>query len=201
MSEPLDDLASSAGDTPLVAPLEKRWRAFLDELDRRDGYVSGHSASVCELAVRIGRTLALAEAELALIATGALMHDIGKVFIQGRVLSKPTPLSESEWETIRLHPALGEALLTANSFEEAVLGIVRWHHERWDGHGYPDGLGGHSIPLGARIVAAADAFSAMRETRPYRPALYLDDAMEELERTSWTQLDGDCVGALLESLD
>src|SRR5262249_57860658 len=120
--------------------------------------------------------------------------DIGRVFIKGRVLSKPTPLSESEWETIRLHPALGEALLTANSFEEAVLGIVRWHHERWDGHGYPDGLGGHSIPLGARIVAAADAFSAMRETRPYRPALYLDDAMADLERTSWTPLHGDSGG-------
>jgi HD-GYP domain-containing protein (c-di-GMP phosphodiesterase class II) len=184
-----------------VPPLETRWQAFLNDLDRRDGCVAGHSENVCRLAVQIGRTLALAEAELALIAMGALMHDIGKVFIQSRVLAKPTRLSESEWETIRLHPALGEALLTANLFEDAVLGIVRWHHERWDGLGYPDGLGGAAIPLGARIVAAADAFSAMRESRPYRPALYLDDAMKELERTSWTQLDGDCVGALLESLN
>ena len=200
MPQPRQD-HSSPGDLPLVPPLEKRWQAFLTELDRRDGCVTGHSENVCRLAVQIGRTLALAEAELALIATGALMHDIGKVFIQSRVLAKPTRLSESEWETIRLHPALGEALLTANLFEEAVLDIVRWHHERWDGCGYPDGLGGASIPLGARIVAAADAFSAMLETRPYRAALYLDDAMEELRRTSWTQLDGDCVRALLESLD
>jgi HD-GYP domain-containing protein (c-di-GMP phosphodiesterase class II) len=184
-----------------VPPLESRWQAFLNDLDRHDGCVAGHSENVCRLAVQVGRTLALAEAELALIAMGALMHDIGKVFIQSRVLAKPTRLSESEWETIRLHPALGEALLTANLFEDAVLGIVRWHHERWDGLGYPDGLGGAAIPLGARIVAAADAFSAMRESRPYRPALYLDDAMKELERTSWTQLDGDCVGALLESLN
>lgn len=186
---------------PEFPPLETRWVTFLNELDGRDGCAPGHSENVCKLAVQIGRTLALAEAELALIATGALMHDIGKVFIQSRVLAKPTKLSASEWETIRLHPALGEALLTANLFEDAVLGIVRWHHERWDGRGYPDGLGGAAIPLGARIVAAADAFSAMRETRPYRPALYLDDAMDELERTAWTQLDGDCVGALLRSLN
>jgi len=116
------------------------------------------------------------------------------------VLAKPTPLTKSEWETIRLHPALGEALLAPGLFKETVLGIVRWHHERWDGAGYPDGLGGQSIPLGARIVAAADAFSAMCESRLYRPARSLDDAAQELERTSWTQFDGLCVRALVDSL-
>jgi HD-GYP domain-containing protein (c-di-GMP phosphodiesterase class II) len=196
-----DTVQSPSENTPVVPELERRWQAFLDELDRRDGCARDHSAAVCTFAVQIGRALALAETELALIATGALMHDIGKVFIQGRVLAKPTPLSESEWWAIRLHPALGEAFLTPNEFEEVVLGIVRWHHERWDGGGYPDRLEGRSIPLGARIVAAADAFSAMRETRPYRSALHLEDAVEELERSSWSQLDGDCVRALVNSLN
>lgn len=180
--------------------LERRLRLLLDELDRREGYVRGHSVAVCELAVRVARKLGVAESELGAVAIGALMHDIGKVFIDGRVLGKPAPLSEAEWETIRLHPALGEALLTPTISQEAVLGIVRWHHERWDGSGYPDGLGGHAIPIGARIVAAADAFSAMRESRAYRAALHLDDAVDELRRTSWTQFDGSCVRALVESL-
>ena len=186
---------------PVVPELEPRWQTFIDELDRLDGCVNGHSATVCSLAVRIGRALTLGEPELALIATGAMMHDVGKVFIHGRVLAKPTPLSRSEWETIRLHPALGEALLEPSAAREGVLGIVRWHHERWDGGGYPDGLDRRAIPLGARVVATADAFSAMRETRPYRSALHLDEAVDELERTSWTQLDGDCVRALVDSLN
>jgi HD-GYP domain-containing protein (c-di-GMP phosphodiesterase class II) len=151
--------------------------------------------------VRIGRALDIGEEDLAHLAVGALMHDIGKVFIDGRVLAKPTRLTKPEWETIRLHPALGEALLAPGLFKETVLGIVRWHHERWDGAGYPDGLGGQSIPLGARIVAAADAFSAMCESRVYRPARSLDDAAQELERTSWTQFDGLCVRALVDSLN
>jgi putative two-component system response regulator len=186
---------------PVLPQIEERLRGFLDELDRRDGYVSGHSMAVCRLAVRIGRALDIGEEDLAHLAVGALMHDIGKVFIDGRVLAKPTRLTKPEWETIRLHPALGEALLAPGLFKETVLGIVRWHHERWDGAGYPDGLGGQSIPLGARIVAAADAFSAMCESRVYRPARSLDDAAQELERTSWTQFDGLCVRALVDSLN
>jgi putative two-component system response regulator len=190
-----------AEDAAVLPALEERFRAFLDELDRKQGYVRGHSVSVCELAVRVGRALGVPEEELAQLSVGALMHDIGKVFIDGRVLGKPAPLSIAEWETMRLHPTLGEALLTPTISEETVLGVVRWHHERWDGRGYPDGLGGDAIPLGARIVAAADAFSAMRESRAYRPALELDDALDELQRTSWSQFDGTCVRALVESLN
>ena len=201
MSPPTADRVALPEDGQVVPELDRRWQTFIDELDRLDGCVHGHSAAVCRTAVRIGRGLALAEAELALIATGAMMHDVGKVFIHGRVLAKPTRLSRSEWETIRLHPALGEALIEPSQVRAGVLGIVRWHHERWDGDGYPDGLEGRSIPLGARVVATADAFSAMRETRPYRSALDLDDAVDELERTSWTQLDGDCVRALVSSLN
>jgi putative nucleotidyltransferase with HDIG domain len=183
-----------------IPDLEQRFRDFLDMLDRREGCVRGHSLAVSELAVKVGRTLGLTEQELLQIAAGALMHDIGKVFIDSKVLAKPAALSPPEWKTIRLHPILGEALLTSSTFEQAVLGIVRWHHERWDGAGYPDGLDGRSIPLGARIVSAADAFRAMCEARPYRHALTPAAAATELERSSWAQFDGRCVRALVESL-
>jgi HD-GYP domain-containing protein (c-di-GMP phosphodiesterase class II) len=201
VSLPSADQVVSPDDADVVPELDRRWQTFIDELDRMDGCVHGHSAAVCRLAVQIGRALALGETELALIATGAIMHDVGKVFINSRVLAKPTPLSRSEWETIRLHPALGEALLDPSQVKVGVLGIVRWHHERWDGGGYPDGLDGRSIPLAARVVATADTFSAMRETRPYRSALHLHEAVDELERSSWTQLDGNCVRALVDSLN
>ena len=184
-----------------IPDLEQRFRDFLDMLDRREGCVRGHSMAVSELAVKIGRALGLSDQELLHVAAGALMHDVGKVFIDSKVLAKPAPLSPPEWTTVRLHPILGEALLTSSTFEEAGLGIVRWHHERWDGGGYPDGLDGRSIPLGARIVAAADAFRAMCETRPYRHALSPADAANELEQSSWAQFDGRCVRALVESLN
>jgi putative nucleotidyltransferase with HDIG domain len=181
--------------------LEGRFADFLDMLDTMEGCVSGHSMAVCELTLKTARRLGVAEQELAPLAAGALMHDIGKVFIDGRVLAKPGALSSAEWETIRLHPVLGEALLHSSSFEATVRAIVRSHHERWDGSGYPDGLDGRSIVLGARIVAAADAFRAMCESRPYRRALSRGDAARELERSSWAQFDGSCVAALLESLN
>jgi len=184
-----------------IPDLEQRFYDFLEMLDRREGCVRGHSLAVSELAVKIGRALGLSEQELVHVAAGALMHDVGKVFIDSRVLAKPGALSPPEWKTIRLHPILGEALLTSSTFEQAVLGIVRWHHERWDGARYQDGLDGRAIPLGARIVAAADAFSAMCESRPYRSALSASDAAKELEESSWAQFDGRCVRALVESLN
>jgi HD-GYP domain-containing protein (c-di-GMP phosphodiesterase class II) len=180
--------------------LEARFRRFLDELDRSEGFVAGHSATVCKLALTMARALEVAADELPVVALGALMHDIGKVFVGGRLLSKAAPLTEVELETLRLHPLLGEALLAPTVSDRTVLGIVRWHHERWDGSGYPDGLGGSEIPLGARIVGAADAFTAMREARAYRRALGLEEAIGELQRLSGRQFDGACAEALIGSL-
>jgi len=186
---------------PRVSALDDRVRELLDELDERDGYVSGHGPEVSRLAVAIGRALGLPEEELELLAAGALLHDLGKLFVDRRILAKPTPLSSTEWKTIRLHPALGVALLGSDAVSEPVLAIVRSHHERWDGDGYPHRLAGVAIPHGARIVATADAFCAMRESRPYRPPRTLSDALAELERTSWRQFDGACVRALVEAID
>ena len=180
--------------------LESRFRRFLAELDRCEGFVPGHSVAVGRAALRLAEELGVAAGELPEVTLGALMHDIGKVFVDGRLLGKPVPLTRAELETIRLHPQLGEALLAPTVSHATVLGIVRWHHERWDGGGYPDRLEGAATPLGARIVATADAFVAMREARAYRGPRSLDDALDELRRLSGSQFDPICVEALVGSV-
>ena len=186
---------------PKVPKLEPRFRSFLAELDRAEGCVAGHSVTVCKTALSLARSLGVAQVELPSVALGALMHDIGKVFVAGGVLSKAQPLGDAELHMIRLHPLLGEALLEPNLSDAMVLGIIRWHHERWDGTGYPDGLSGAQIPLGARIVGAADAFTAMRESRAYRRALSLEEAVDELRALTHQQFDDDCVEALVGTLE
>jgi HD-GYP domain-containing protein (c-di-GMP phosphodiesterase class II) len=193
--------AGLSNEDPLGLPdVPARLRGLLAQLDRRDGCLPGHSASVCALAVQVGRQLAVAADELEALALGSLLHDIGKVFIDGRVLARSTPLARSQREMIELHPSLGEALLAQTTTNPSVLAVVRWHHERWDGTGYPDRLAGDSTPLVARIAAVADAYTAMREPRAYRPALSRQESFDELGRRSWTQFDGRCVQALVESL-
>jgi cyclic di-GMP phosphodiesterase len=180
--------------------LASRFRNFLADLDRCEGFVAGHSVAVCKTALRLAEELGVAADELPGVTLGALMHDIGKVFVDGRLLGKPVALSRAELETIRLHPQLGEALLAPTVSHTTVLGIVRWHHERWDGGGYPDRLEGPATPLGARIVATADAFVAMRESRAYREPRSLDDALDELRRLSGSQFDPTCAEALVEAI-
>ena len=185
------------------APLPKlasRFRSFLADLDRCEGFVAGHSVAVCKTALRLAEELGVAADELPGVTLGALMHDIGKVFVDGRLLGKPVALSRAELETIRLHPQLGEALLAPTVSHTTVLGIVRWHHERWDGGGYPDRLEGPATPLGVRIVATADAFVAMRESRAYRESRSLDEALDELRRLSGSQFDPICVEGLLDTI-
>jgi HD-GYP domain-containing protein (c-di-GMP phosphodiesterase class II) len=181
--------------------LEWRFREFLDELDRCEGYVPGHSVAVCRLALRLARALDVSEDDLPALALGALMHDVGKVFVDSSLLGKEAALTPAEIDIIRLHPQLGEALLAENVAHPIVLGVVRWHHERWDGGGYPDGLQGSAIPLPARIVAAADAFTAMSERRAYRRARRPDEAVGEMCRLAGRQFDGACVEALVEGVD
>ena len=189
---------------PFQRPLPKlewRFREFLDELDRCEGYVPGHSVAVCRLALRLARALEVPEDELPALALGALMHDVGKVFVDSSLLGKEAALTPAELGIIRLHPELGEALLAESIAHPTVLGVVRWHHERWDGGGYPDGLRGSAIPLPARIVAAADAFTAMSEGRAYRRAREAGEAVGEMSRLAGRQFDQACVEALLDGVD
>jgi HD-GYP domain-containing protein (c-di-GMP phosphodiesterase class II) len=135
--------------------------------------------------------------DLRTVELGALLHDIGKIAVPESILRKPGPLTHDEWEVMRRHPEAGERVLAPISSLRDVLPVVRGSHERWDGRGYPDGLEGDAIPLGARIVAVCDAYCAMTEQRPYRASLSPVEAASELRANAASQFDPDCVDAFL----
>jgi diguanylate cyclase (GGDEF)-like protein len=170
-------------------------------LEAKDGYTSAHAREVAGLSVAVARRLGAGEELVQAIELGALLHDIGKIRVPESVLNKRSALDDEEWAVVRTHPVVGERILAPIEALANVAPIVRSSHERWDGGGYPDGLAGEEIPLGARIVAVCDAFRAMLEPRPYRPALDRDAARAELERCSGTQFDPGVVTALLRVLD
>jgi putative nucleotidyltransferase with HDIG domain len=174
----------------------KRLAALTDRLETRHGYTSDHTTAVSRIAVAIGRRLGLRREELADVELGALLHDVGKLEVPETILGKPAALNEREWTAMRRHVESGERLLHRVVDLPGVLGIVRWHHERWDGDGYPDGKQGKQIPLPARIVAVADAFQAMIEPRPYRSRRSERTALAEIRRHAGSQFDPDCVEAL-----
>lgn len=159
-------------------------------------YAREHASRVSSLAVRIGRELGLGERHLGDLRLAGTLHDVGKLCLPAPMLEKDGPLTPDEWRLVRSHPVEGERLLRPFVARREVLAAVRWHHERWDGAGYPDGLRAAATPLTGRIVAVADAFSAMTEERPYRPAMSAAAALEELERNSGAQVDPDCMAAL-----
>ena len=169
---------------------------LVDRLELKEGYTGEHTAAVSRLAVAIATELNLPAAEHRCVELGALLHDVGKLSIPDRVLTKPAPLNELEWEAMRRHAALGERLLARIVQQADVLAVVRSHHERWDGRGYPDGKRGEDIPLAARIVAVADAFQAMIEPRPYREPRTWASAFDEIASESGRQFDPSCVEAL-----
>ena len=170
-------------------------------LEAKDVSTSRHTEGVVRLAVAVATQLGLDLEDVRNVELGAVLHDIGKVRVPESILNKPGPLTESELEIMKTHPEIGEHILRPIQSMKPILPIVRHHHERWDGTGYPDGLAGARIPLGARIVAVCDAYRAMSEDRPYRKALAEDDARQELERGAGSHFDADCVAALLRALD
>jgi putative nucleotidyltransferase with HDIG domain len=170
-------------------------------LEAKDAVTSQHTEEVVRLAVSVAAELELDLDAVRNVELGAVLHDIGKVRIPEAILNKPGPLNDEEWEVMQTHPEVGEKILRPIQSLQAILPIVRHHHERWDGTGYPDRLIGRAIPLGARIVAVCDAYRAMTEDRPYREALGHDEARHELKRGAGTQFDAECVDALLRALD
>jgi len=173
-----------------------RLAGLVDRLELKEGYADGHTTAVSRLAVTIAAKLELPTAERRLVEVGALLHDVGKLSIPDRVLMKPGPLNELEWAVMQRHAPLGERLVAHTVNQADVLAIVRSHHERWDGGGYPDGKRGEEIPLAARIVAVADAFQAMIEPRPYREPRTREAALDEILAHSGLQFDPACVEAL-----
>jgi HD-GYP domain-containing protein (c-di-GMP phosphodiesterase class II) len=163
--------------------------AFSGMLDARDSETEGHSQRVVTYALAIGRAMQLDAQELAALEVGALLHDIGKVGVSDAILRKNGPLNDAEWMEMRRHPEIGHQLTSGIPFLHTASPVVRHHHERWDGKGYPDRLRGEDIPLVARIFAVADSFDAMISDRPYRRGLSYEQAIEELQRVAGVQFD------------
>jgi two-component system cell cycle response regulator len=158
-------------------------------LHEREPQLEEHMHGVARLAVDLGRALEMDPEELDVLARAAELHDIGKMAIPDQVLHKPGPLDPAEWELVRSHTVIGQRILEAAAAMAPVARVVRSSHERWDGHGYPDGLSGEAIPLASRIVFACDAFDAMTSDRPYRAAMGVGEALEELHANAGTQFD------------
>jgi putative two-component system response regulator len=167
-------------------------------LEAKDAYTSGHSARVSRYAVKTALQLGCTGERLEQIRLGGELHDIGKIGTQEAILNKPGPLTAAEFEHIKVHATLGERILAPFLSESpAVLQIVRSHHERIDGSGFPDGLAGDDIPIEARIVAVVDAFDAMTTNRAYRPPRTPAEAVDELRRCTRTHFDDSVVAAFL----
>jgi two-component system, cell cycle response regulator len=165
--------------------------------EERHRVVGDYASSVAHLAEPVARRLGLSEEELEQVRQAADLHDVGKLAIPDAILEKPGPLSPGEWDLVRGHPVVSQRILAAAPALLQIAGIVRSTHERFDGSGYPDGLAGEDIPVGARIVAVCDAFEAMTSVRPYRAALTEKQALAELRRCAGTQFDRVVVAAFL----
>lgn len=169
--------------------------ALVAALDAREQETSDHSQRVVRYTAAIAREMEIGEPELSGICRGALLHDIGKIGVPDAILLKPGPLTPAEWDEMRRHPDIGYQILRSIPFLEEPAAIVLAHQERWDGRGYPRGLKGEEIPLGARIFSVADTLDAMTSDRPYRPGTSVAVARAEIVRCSGTQFDPEVVRA------
>jgi HD-GYP domain-containing protein (c-di-GMP phosphodiesterase class II) len=202
------DLAALATEALRAAEAERRLELTLEAsvcslaalLDLRDGYTGQHSSTVVDLCDQVGRRLGVTGEDLGHLRIAAHLHDLGKIGVPDQILHKPGPLDETEWSIMREHPVWGaRALESIPGFQQASR-AVRHHHERWDGSGYPDGLAGAAIPIGARVIAVCDAYEAMTSTRPYRPALAEPLARERIVAGTGTHFDPAATWGLLDAL-
>jgi putative nucleotidyltransferase with HDIG domain len=173
-------------------------KALAQALEAKDEYTQGHSARVAKESVNIARYLSLSDAEVQRVWLAGYLHDIGKIGIRETVLNKPGKLDEEEWNLIQQHPVVAGKILGPIPELSDIIDIIVHHHERYDGSGYPDGLDGSSIPLGARILSVADAYDALTSRRPYRDALASEEAHRILEAAAGTQFDPVIARAFLD---
>jgi putative nucleotidyltransferase with HDIG domain len=171
--------------------------ALVTALDAREHETRAHSQRVREYTLTLAQNLGLKHDDLIQVGRGALLHDVGKIGVQDSILLKPGKLNEEEWVEMRKHPQIGYNILQSIEFLSPAAEIVLCHQERWDGKGYPNGLAGLDIPLGARIFAVVDTLDAMTSDRPYRKAMSFDVALNEIQVCSGTQFDPRLVSAFL----
>jgi putative two-component system response regulator len=183
-------------DELMLVQLKAVLRAMANAIETRAGaYTKRHVEAVNAYAQAIALELEWDGDQLEALEFGAILHDVGKIGVPERVLAKTGPLDESEWAEMRMHPIYGVHMIEGNPYLEPAVPLVLHHHERWDGAGYPEGLTGEDIPLGARLLAVADTFHAMTSDRPYRPAKSQEDAFQEILLESGRQFDPEMVAA------
>ncbi|MEJ5363729.1 MAG: HD domain-containing phosphohydrolase [Desulfosoma sp.] len=175
-------------------------RSLVNALEAKDPYTGKHSERVTQLAVELAKEMNIGETHIEILNTVGYLHDIGKIGMPDEILNKPGALTGEEYEIVKRHPVIGESIIKDLGLGTEERAIIRHHHERWDGRGYPDKLAGRDIPLLARIVAVADAFDAMTSKRAYRDSLPLEKAVAEIVNNRNKQFDPDVVDAFLSSL-
>lgn len=178
--------------------LHEMVEAFAAALDAKHSYTRGHSERVADIASKIAAQMQLTIEEQEWIHIAGHLHDIGKIGVPDCVLLKPGKLTEEEYEAIKMHPQIGYEILSKVKMLKPILEMIRFHHERWDGGGYPLGIKGESIPLGARIIAVADAFDAMSSNRSYRSPFPYGVAIREVQKCKGTQFDPAVVDAFMK---
>jgi HD-GYP domain-containing protein (c-di-GMP phosphodiesterase class II) len=179
---------------------ERAMFALAAAAEAKDAYTESHTQRVANTAVHLGTRLGLPESDLVALYRGGLIHDIGKIGVPDAVLLKPGPLNAEEERQMRAHPVIGESIVKPLPSAADILTIIRHHHERFDGGGYPDGLAGHKIPLLARIVSVCDGYDALASDRPYRARRNSEEALETLMRGAGQQWDRELVSLLLSEL-
>jgi HD-GYP domain-containing protein (c-di-GMP phosphodiesterase class II) len=202
LAKGIADMASLAlGNAQRYADMEKAFmetvEVMANALEAKDSYTHGHARQVAQMAMTLGAEMGLDDDEQRMLELAGVFHDIGKIGVSESIINKPGALDDAEWAEIRKHPDIGAQIMAPVEFLQPIRPLIRASHERWDGDGYPDGLHGEEIPLGARIVAVCDAWHAMTSDRAYRMALPTEEALRRLREASGSQFDPGVVDAFL----
>jgi HD-GYP domain-containing protein (c-di-GMP phosphodiesterase class II) len=198
IEQAVDQLKKAAHENNLLFINSVRMLAAA--IDAKDPYTRGHSERVGRYSIAIGKNLALPEKDMRNLRISALLHDVGKIGIDDRILRKPGALNDDEFEVMKQHPAKGAAIMSGVAQLIDIIPGMKYHHEKWSGGGYPDGLQGEKIPMQARIVAIADTFDAMTTNRPYQKAMELAYVVEKIKSFAGTRFDPRVVDAFVQAV-